>query len=93
MTQTKKAGGRPEWVEPLLFTLLFLAFFSLFARPMGLINMLSTMMNTAHDLLMNTVFYLMAICVLTGALSGLLSEFGVVRVVNRLLSPPAHAPL
>ena len=87
MTQTKKAGGRPEWVEPLLFTLLFLAFFSLFARPMGLINMLSTMMNTAHDLLMNTVFYLMAICVLTGALSGLLSEFGVVRVVNRLLSP------
>lgn len=87
MAQTKKTGGRPEWVEPLLFTLLFLAFFSLFARPMGLINMLSTMMNTAHDLLMNTVFYLMAICVLTGALSGLLSEFGVVRVVNRLLSP------
>lgn len=73
--------------EPVIFLVLFLGFFSLFAGPMGLINMLNTMMNTAHDLLMNTVFYLMAICVMAGALSALLTEFGVVAAVNRLLSP------
>jgi DNA-nicking Smr family endonuclease len=73
--------------EPLIFSLCFIAFFSLFAIPMGMINMLNTMMNTAFDLLLNTCFYLMAICVLAGALSALLTEFGVVGVVNRLLSP------
>ena len=77
---------RSRW-EPLIFLLGFLAFFALFAVPMGLVNMLNTMMNTAFDLLINTVFYLMAICVLAGALSGLLTEFGVVQAVNRLLSP------
>lgn len=34
---------------------------------MGLPNMLNTIMHTAHDLLLNTVFYLMGICVVTGA--------------------------
>ena len=75
------------WREPLIFSVCFFAFFSLFAIPMGMINMLNTMMNTAFDLLINTCFYLMAICVLAGALSALLTEFGVVGVLNRLLSP------
>ena len=75
------------WREPVIFSICFVAFFSLFAVPMGMINMLNTMMNTAFDLLLNTCFYLMAICVLAGALSALLTEFGVVGVLNRLLSP------
>lgn len=79
--------GLVQYKEPLIFTILFILFFSLFARQMGLVNMLNTMMNTAYDLLMNTVFYLMAICVLAGALSGLLTEFGVVDVINKLVSP------
>lgn len=73
-------------LEPLIFSILLLLFFWLFARQMGLVPMLNTMMNTAYDLLMNTVFYLMAICVLAGAFSGLLSEFGVVAAVDRALS-------
>ena len=77
---------RANWLEPAGFTLLLLLFFWLFARQMGLVFMLNTMMNTAYDLLMNTVFYLMAICVLAGAFSGLLAEFGVVSVVDRMLS-------
>jgi hypothetical protein len=44
-------------------------------------------MLTAHDLLLNTVFYLMGITVLTGALSNLLSEFGVVSLLERFLWP------
>ena len=63
--------GLSQYKEPLIFAIGFVLFFSLFARQMGLVNMLNTMMNTAYDLLMNTVFYLMAICVLAGALSGL----------------------
>ncbi|AKI98309.1 CD0519/CD1768 family membrane protein [Kosmotoga pacifica] len=68
--------------------LLFLSFFLfLFGSQMGLGNMFKTIMYTAHDLLLNTVFFIMAVAVLTGALSGLLSEFGVVRLLNKLLSP------
>ncbi|MBO7182182.1 MAG: hypothetical protein J6V91_05280 [Kiritimatiellae bacterium] len=79
-------AGKSEIVEPLVFSVCLLGFFSLFAIPMGMANMLNTMMETAYDLLIKTCFYLTAICVLTGALSALLAEFGVVGVVNRLLS-------
>lgn len=54
---------------------------------MGLPNMLNTIMKTAHDLLLNTVFYLMGICVITGALGRLFVEFGVVKLIEKLLRP------
>ncbi len=54
---------------------------------MGLPNMLNTIMHTAHDLLLNTVFYLMGICVVTGAIGRLFVEFGVVNLIERLLRP------
>ncbi|MBE6201761.1 MAG: hypothetical protein E7134_06220 [Rikenellaceae bacterium] len=54
---------------------------------MGTANMLNTIMNTAHDLLLNTVFYLMAICVITGALGRILVDFGVVKLLEKLLRP------
>ena len=54
---------------------------------MGTPNMLNTVMNTAHDLLLNTVFYLMAICVITGALGKVFVEFGVVKLLEKLLRP------
>lgn len=64
--------------------------FSMFiylASRMGTPNMLNTIMNTAHDLLLNTVFYLMAICVITGALGRVLVDFGVVTLLEKLLRP------
>ena len=54
---------------------------------MGVPNMLNTIMNTAHDLLLNTCFYLMAICVITGALGKIFVEFGVVSLLEKLLRP------
>lgn len=54
---------------------------------MGVPNMLNTIMKTAHDLLLNTVFYLMGICVITGALGRLFVEFGVVSLIEKLLRP------
>ena len=49
--------------------------------------MLNTVMHTAHDLLLNTCFYLMAICVLTGAIGKIFVEFGVVDLLEKLLRP------
>ena len=49
--------------------------------------MMNTMLNTAYALLTDTVFYIMAIAVLIGGIAGLLTEFGVVALINKLLSP------
>ena len=54
---------------------------------MGVAQMLKTLMNTAHDLLLNTVFYLMGVCVLTGAIGRLFVEFGVVKLLEIILKP------
>ena len=54
---------------------------------MGPSHMLNSIMHTAHDLLLNTCFFLMAICVLMGALSRILTDFGVVQLLGRLLKP------
>lgn len=54
---------------------------------MGTGNLFNTIMNTAHDLLLNTVFFIMAISVITGALSALLAEFGVISLLNKIISP------
>ena len=62
-------------------------FFAYLASKMGTPNMLNTIMNTAHDLLLNTVFYLMAICVITGAIGRIFIEFGVVSLLEKLLRP------
>ena len=74
-------------VEAVIFLAVLIAVFWLLGARMGGGNMLKTMMNTAHDLLLNTVFYLMGITVLTGALSKLLAEFGVVSLLERFLRP------
>ena len=73
--------------EVFIFLALFLAFFCYLGSEMGVANMLNTLMNTAYKLLMETVLYIMAIAVLAGAISALFSEFGVIALLNKLLSP------
>lgn len=63
------------------------ALFGYIGSVMGVANMLNTIMHTAHDLLLNTVFYLMSLCVITGALGKIFVEFGVVRLLEQLLRP------
>ena len=72
--------------EVFIFLTFFLGFFILMCREMGAANMFNTMMNTAYQLLLDTVFYIMAIAVLAGAVSALFSEFGVIALLNKLLS-------
>lgn len=78
---TKKTLGA------ILFLVILIGGLLILGSKMGASNMLKTIMNTAHDLLLNTVFYLMGITVLTGALSKLFSEFGVVALLEKLLKP------
>ena len=73
--------------EAFIFLILFFAFFGILAWKMTLPKMLNTFMQTAYHLLLETVFYIMAICVLMGAISKLLIEFGVVRLLENLLKP------
>lgn len=74
-------------LEAFVFLGLFIALFGVLGSIMGGINMVNTMMNTAYSLLTDTVFYIMSIAVLAGAISGLFSEFGVIAMMNKLLSP------
>ena len=74
-------------LEAIVFLLIFFGFFGLLATRMTLPKMLNTFMQTAYHLLMETVFYIMAICVLMGAISKLLAEFGVVRLLENILRP------
>lgn len=64
-----------------------LLIFGTIGSVMGMAPMMKTIMATAHDLLLNTCFFLMAVCVLTGALGRILVEFGVVSMLQKLLHP------
>jgi hypothetical protein len=79
----KKAVG----LESFIFLICFLGFFIFICSKMGTVNMFNTLMKTAHLLLLDTVFFIMAIAVVAGAIGALLSEFGVVSMINRILSP------
>lgn len=59
----------------------------LYGNVMGLANFFSTIMATAHDLLINTVLFILAITVLAGALGSFMSEFGILALLNRILAP------
>ena len=74
-------------IEALIFLAIFFVFFGVLAYFMTLPHMLNTFMQTAYHLLLETVFYIMAICVLMGAISKLLAEFGVVRLMENILRP------
>ena len=74
-------------IEAAVFLIVFFGFFGFIGMKMGFPNMLNTLMQTSYSLLLETVFYIMAITVLSGALGNLLVEFGVVRLVEVILRP------
>lgn len=81
--KTKPAVG----IEVFIFLAIFVGIFLYLGSIMGAVNMLNTMMNTGYQLLIDTVLYILAIAVLAGAISGLFTEFGVVALINKILSP------
>lgn len=73
--------------EAVVFLILFFLTFGYISHVMGLSNMLNTILQTSYSLLIETVLYIMGITVLTGALGKLLTEFGVVRLIEVFLRP------
>ena len=73
--------------ECFIFLIIFFGLCAALSSQMGTINMMNTLMNTAYQLLLDTVFKIMAVAVIAGAVAGLLTEFGVVALCNKLLSP------
>ena len=83
-TQTLK---RRQILEAATLLIVVSGTFGYLGDTMGVTNMFNTLFNTAHDLLLNTVLYLMGITVLTGAAGRLLMEFHVISLVERALVP------
>ncbi|XMB86001.1 hypothetical protein RJG79_11445 [Mycoplasmatota bacterium WC44] len=77
----------PVTLETFIFLGIFTVIFAAFGSIMGLSNFLNTFINTAYYLLINIVFWIMAVAVLTGAVAGLFSEFGILALMNKILSP------
>jgi hypothetical protein len=78
-----KAITAETWVS----LVIVIALFAVFVYQMGLANMFKTMMGTAHDLILNTVLFLMGVIILAGAATSFFAEFGIVSIANRILSP------
>ena len=82
-----KAKKKGLYTQAFICLTIVISLFTYMGIKMGAANMLNTIMHTAHDLLLNTVFYLMGICVITGALGKLFVEFGVVALIEKVLRP------
>ena len=83
ITNNSKRKVKSIGIETFIFLGLLLGGFLYISSIMGAGIMFKVIMNTAHDLLLNTVFLIMAMAVLAGALSALLSEFGVIALLNK----------
>ena len=73
--------------ETFVFLGILMAVFLYLGHVMGIGPLFSTLIKTAHALLWDVVFLIMAVSVLTGALGALLSDFGVIALLDRLISP------
>ena len=86
-TKSETLSRYRQIFEPLILLTLFGLLFGSAGQTMGLTNLFNTLFNTAHQLLLNTVFYLMGITVLAGAVGRLLMEFHVISLLEKLLVP------
>lgn len=65
----------------------FILLFGYLGYVMGFDKVFSIAMKTGFDVLINTSFYIMAVAILAGACAGLMSEFGIIALINRIISP------
>ena len=79
----KKAVGLETFITLAVIVLLF----GYLGYVMGMDIVFSVMMKTGHDVLMNTSFYIMAVAILAGAVASVMAEFGVIALVNKIISP------
>lgn len=76
-----------DYSDTFLFLGLITIFFGYTGSIMGIDNLFSTLFNTSYELLIDTVFYIMAIAVLAGAFGKMASEFKVIKLLNYIFAP------
>ncbi|MFN2363343.1 MAG: hypothetical protein ABR596_03515 [Halarsenatibacteraceae bacterium] len=76
-----------DYSDTILFLGLITLFFGYTGSIMGIDNLFSTLFNTSYELLIDTVFYIMAIAVLAGAFGKMASEFKVIKLLNYIFAP------
>lgn len=74
-------------VETFITLAVIVGLFAYLGSVMGIDKVFSVMMKTGFDVLINTSFYIMAVAILAGAISAIMSEFGVIALINKLISP------
>ncbi len=77
---------QPVTLETIIVLVFFILGFILFSSDMGVANFLNTMINTSFYLLINVALWIMAVAVLTGAMAGIFSEFGIIALLNYAFS-------
>lgn len=85
LEKTPRMKKAVSW-ETLVTLGVFGALFTYLGSVMGMDVVFSVMMKTAHDVLMNTSFYIMAVAILAGAIAAIMSEFGVIALINKIIS-------
>jgi hypothetical protein len=78
---------QPVTKETYILTVSLILIFVGFSIYMGMANFLGTMIDTAYYLLINVALWIMGVAVLTGAIAGIFSDFGVTALINKVLSP------
>ena len=78
---------KPVTTETYVVLSVFLLAFTVFSVEMGMANFLGTMIETGYYLLMNVALWIMGVAVLTGAMAGIFSEFGLIALFNKLFGP------
>ncbi len=78
---------QPVTLETYLILIFTVLGFAGFSYVMGAANFLNTMIETSFYLLINVAFWIMGVAVLTGAMAGIFSEFGVIALLNKLFRP------
>lgn len=77
----------PITKETIILSTIIVSIFVGFSVVMGISNFLGSMIETAYYLLVNVAFWIMGVTVLTGAVAGVFSEFGITALINFLLKP------
>ena len=74
-------------VETFVTLAAIVALFGYLGHVMGIDKVFSVMMKTGFDVLINTSFYIMAVAILAGAIAAIMSEFGIIALINKIISP------
>lgn len=85
--QTELRHVKAISLETFITLAVIVGLFTYLGSVMGIDKVFSVMMKTGFDVLINTSFYIMAVAILAGAVAAILSEFGVIALINKIISP------